>query len=489
MLCWLLAGLLCGVSIDIELPSPATEARAAVEDLILRVPPPDRPFIRYLSFYNYPIQNRIRYRRRKTTRFVLNSLSLRPDPIFSYEVPPHPVMEAITGTLVRIDIRDYKWDPARWEALAKKEPYFSGKVVDHLSWYALNQATLSSAAIMRADWFVFTVMRDPDYSAFFGLPNTLPELKALFAIDPKTAESFGLDTRGAVINSLPGLNGRQIIRTQGAIGYFWETLDILRNSDNKAVLDRPFGVHKDGGEAIWKLPNGLQAYYLVNAADNRVNEVPPGIAVDYVTLFKEKTIKNAASCIRCHAFGINTFRSDTTELIKDGKITLYSRDREKTLKLEELYSSRIYRQLRADQDSYVQAVERCTGWTVDENCRAFEEMILEYIEPPPRRGITVERAAREVGITVAELPHYAGVIAAFRQDVSGTVLAIAEGLPIKIDAWEQLFPLVAAQVFTEKHQARLKAVGLSIDPHAKIVKDATAPPTQDAPAAGQGGSP
>ena len=491
MLRCLLIGILYGAQlergIDLPLPSPATEVRAAAEDMVLRVPPADRPFVRWLSFYNYPISNQIRYRRRKSTRFTLNSLSLRPDIVFPYDVPPHPWMEPISGTLVRIDLRDFGWTPAQWEELVPSEPYFGGRWVDHLSWHALNKGTLSAAAVMRADWFVRTITTEPHYSKFFRFPETLDQLKQKFAVDEKVVETFSLDSRGAVINSLPGLNNRQLIRLQGPVGYFWVTLDVLRNDGERAALDRPFGITKDGGEIIWKLPNGLQAYYLVNAQDQRVDEVPPGIAVDYVTGFKEKTVKNMRSCVRCHVNGINTFRSDITHMINEGKIRLYSRDHDKALKLSELYSSRIYRLLKQDQESYIEAVERCTGWSVDENARAFEEMLIEYAEPAPFRGITVERACRELGISPEELIHFIRVVSAYRQDLSGTLGAIGLGTPVKIDAWEQVFPLLAAQVYTEKQQAKLLAVGLSPDPHARIGESTTAQP-QNAAESGQGGS-
>jgi hypothetical protein len=58
----------------------------------------------------------------------------------------------------------------------------------------------------------------------------------------------------------------------------------------------------DGGEIIWTLPNGLQAYLLVDAKGKRLGQAPSNIVRD--SSRADGTIINGVSCMSCHTNGM-----------------------------------------------------------------------------------------------------------------------------------------------------------------------------------------
>lgn len=91
---------------------------------ILTIPAEDRPYMRYFSLYNIPKEKRRAYA--ATFSFVCNSLSTRK----KIYIPAF--IGASDETVMRVDIRHYKWKPEALELLGLKgsgpkpfpEPYF-----------------------------------------------------------------------------------------------------------------------------------------------------------------------------------------------------------------------------------------------------------------------------------------------------------------------------------------------------------------------------
>ena len=57
-----------------------------------------------------------------------------------------------------------------------------------------------------------------------------------------------------------------------------------------------------GGEAIFALPNGLHAYYIVNANNNRLDKAPIAIVSDPKR--PDRAVEAGVSCMSCHVTGI-----------------------------------------------------------------------------------------------------------------------------------------------------------------------------------------
>ena len=70
----------------------------------------------------------------------------------------------------------------------------------------------------------------------------------------------------------------------------------------------------DGGEIIFNLPNGLQAYYLVDAGGNRLDAAPIKIVRNPAA--SDPTVRNGLSCIGCHTEGMKTFEDQVRGVVE-----------------------------------------------------------------------------------------------------------------------------------------------------------------------------
>src|SRR6185295_4388831 len=57
-----------------------------------------------------------------------------------------------------------------------------------------------------------------------------------------------------------------------------------------------------GGEAIFSLPNGLHAYYIANANNNKLDKAPIAIVSDPKR--PDRSVEAGVSCMSCHVTGI-----------------------------------------------------------------------------------------------------------------------------------------------------------------------------------------
>src|SRR5206468_1926289 len=71
------------------------------------------------------------------------------------------------------------------------------------------------------------------------------------------------------------------------------------------VLKDPITFKPSGGEIIFRLPNGLQAYYVADGRGQRLDAAPTEIVTDKFAA--DKTVRNGLGCIRCHDQGIKEF--------------------------------------------------------------------------------------------------------------------------------------------------------------------------------------
>ena len=79
-------------------------------------------------------------------------------------------------------------------------------------------------------------------------------------------------------------------------------------STSKNLFAHPLGpkgenaFEHDGGEIIFNLPNGLQAYLLVGSQGQRIDKGRPAIVSDPVQ--KDRAVVNGLSCMSCHVAGM-----------------------------------------------------------------------------------------------------------------------------------------------------------------------------------------
>jgi tetratricopeptide (TPR) repeat protein/mono/diheme cytochrome c family protein len=231
---------------------------------------------------------------------LVNSLSWQPD-----IVVPRPIDPA--RTVFRIDLRDYRWTDAVWRKLVAAYPY--GVIPPTPAARAVYVATGCEMPCVRADWFVFAAARPPLYHEVLQLPDSDAGLERELKIDIEADIRDGRVARAGFNSSGVSRNNRLIERHRTAHGAYWKSYDFEGNVGRQNLFDRPLGpgsgddeFRQDGGEIIFNLPNGLQAYLLVDGKGRRIDEGPTKIVS--VKNRPDPAVINGVSCMYCHARGM-----------------------------------------------------------------------------------------------------------------------------------------------------------------------------------------
>ena len=168
--------------------------------------------------------------------------------------------------------------------------------------------------VVRSDWFVATATRPPLYHTLLDLPRTATELETTLRVD--VHQNFLRDSLARAGFRGSGVSGqsRLVERHDAAHGAYWKSYDFKPGNPKGDLAQLPLGpvfkenpfenvafVH-DGGEIIFNLPNGLQAYLLVNGKGRRIDEGPTKIVS--VKNRPDPTVINGISCMTCHARGM-----------------------------------------------------------------------------------------------------------------------------------------------------------------------------------------
>jgi mono/diheme cytochrome c family protein len=165
---------------------------------------------------------------------------------------------------------------------------------------------------IRADWFVATALRPPLYEDMLKLPRQLSDLEAFLGVDSARDVDNRRVMRAGMTVSGVSRNNRVVERHRSRVGkggYYWKSFDYRSSRGLDNIFRDPVGLSSiAGGEMLWSLPNGLQAYYVANAKGKRIEEAPTSIVTDDFS--SDQIVRNGLSCIRCHATGINTFQDN-----------------------------------------------------------------------------------------------------------------------------------------------------------------------------------
>ena len=127
-------------------------------------------------------------------------------------------------------------------------------------------------------------------------------------MDVKSNIEKFLAKRAGFQNSGVSKHNRLIERHTIPTGYFWTSYDFKGDRPEQSLFVHPLGpdghdaFKHDGGETIFSLPNGFQAYYLNTAAGERLDKGPTEIVLDDSQL--DRSVTNGISCMGCHNQGI-----------------------------------------------------------------------------------------------------------------------------------------------------------------------------------------
>ncbi|MEZ5774652.1 MAG: DUF4384 domain-containing protein [Hyphomicrobiaceae bacterium] len=215
-------------------------------------------------------------------------------------------------TIARFNLDDLGWEYADWERLLSVYPYAAQPDVKLFDF--IKSTTGTELAFIRGDWLAFAASRPPLYYDMLHLPSDFAGLQKDLGLDiERNLERFLARRAGFQISGV-SRNNRLIERHAIRTGAFWTSYDFKGNEGNKSLFEHPTGPYgenpfkHDGGETIFSLPNGFNAYYLNTADGKRLNTGPTQIVQDATQ--KDLAVTNGISCFGCHDQGFRKARDD-----------------------------------------------------------------------------------------------------------------------------------------------------------------------------------
>jgi hypothetical protein len=246
---------------------------------------------------------------------LVNSLSRNPDVVRLETIDPDQ-------SILRINLDDLGWGAEDWALVLASYPY--GVLPDTRSIALLESTTGEKLTFVRADWLAFAAVQPPLYERLLKLPDTFQRLAAEEGVDVQKNIDRALVKRAAFQKSGVSANNRLIERHPQRSGYFWTSYDFGGNRARQDLFAFPLGpggAHgflADGGETIFSLPNGFQAYYLNDSKGRQLAKGPTNIVRDLSA--KDLTVTNGISCMGCHDQGMRKAKDDVRASIVGNRL-------------------------------------------------------------------------------------------------------------------------------------------------------------------------
>lgn len=361
-------------------------------------PKSDWPFLYYITTDNQPEAKQLTVGR--TAAFVVSSFST------SVVLEHHLPVEVSRG-LWRIDTRTLNWRWSDWYAVLKRYPYRPDRF---------------PSLVVRADWLIVELSdnaaSNSGYLLLYGgkPPATRDEFLKFWQVtlkgtrDPLLLARVEKDSDGdsPSLYDVRRIENRPVANRGYAFGT--EDNDPFNVNAKTDPLERLLSnrVH-DAEEWIVGFPvisnvsgagGTKQAYLLVNGRNGkRQDEAPIGIVRDTTRFRGRDAIRTSGSCIQCHPRGINAIASnDLRDLIASGEELYADKKSQELIEQQYLADLRLQVEIARAQEDYTMFVALCTGWSPEENARAFKEAVDNY-----DADLTIEDAARELYCSPREL--------------------------------------------------------------------------------------
>ena len=338
------------------------EMLQTIENHVASLDPFDRSFARYFTsthLYNAgETTETLRAYQRALSKLV-NSLS------WGREVTkPQPIDSE--ATIFYIDLRDYEWEIGtdRWTQIEQEYPYniaFEAPTQTALREKLTNlrQEMSCEVPFVHVDWFLATASLPPLYHDILDLPLTDRELETELDVDvgENIRNAAGKRVwRAGFNNSRVSSNNRVVERHRSRYGAYWKSYDFAGSVGTQNIFTHPLNFTHDGGEIIFNLPNGLQAYYLADAGGNRLDEAPISIVSNPAA--SDPTVRNGLSCIGCHTEGMKDFEDEVRGVVEQNENPPFDKDRALRLYVEKTVMDAL---IEEDTDCYRQALETAGG--------------------------------------------------------------------------------------------------------------------------------
>ena len=389
----------------------------------------DQPFARYFTMthlYNAGESPEALSTYKIALAKLVNSLS------WGFDIHnPHPIDD--TETIFYIDLRNYDWDfRDAWTQIENVYPYaiaFDEETQAglHAKFVNLQQTMESDVPFVHVDWFLATASLPPLYHNILRLPETERELEQELGVDAN--RNLQRDPgrrvwRAGTNDSGVSNHNRVVERHTARYGAYWKSHDFAGSADAQNIFTHPLSFQRDGGEVIFNLPNGLQAYYIADKSGTRINVAPTEIVSNPAA--KDPAVHNGLSCIGCHTEGMKTFTDQVRSVIEQTANPLYDKDYALLLYVTQ---DKMDALLAEDTARYKTALEKTGGvFGGIEPVHRFYEAFQDVLEAPD--------AAAAVGLQTEDF------LSQIREKSSLQNLGLtglASGGNVKRDAWTQQF--------------------------------------------------
>ena len=369
-------------------------------------------------------------------------------------------------TIFYIDLRDYDWHSLDvWTQLENIYPYgieydAELKAGLHAQLTNLREKIGCEVPFIHVDWFLATASLPPLYHDILDLPIT----------DFGLEERLGIDVQGNRERTIKGDPDRQVWRAgfndsgvsqhnrvverhTSPYGAYWKSYDFAGSAEIQNVFAHPLSFRHDGGEIVFNLPNGLQAYYITDASGNRIDAAPIQIVRNPET--SDPTVRTGLSCIGCHAKGIQLFEDEVRAATEVKQNPPFDKDEVFRLYAPQTEMDKL---LDDDRQLFKEALE-ATGNTFDVDRAESVQFLAERFKDP----LDAAHAAAAVGLKTEVL---LAKIAENQSLQNGLASLLLDG-GMKRDAWTSNFQAVVtclygddcvSPVFTPIPDANLHAV-------------------------------
>lgn len=384
-----------------------------------------------------------------------------------------PVAIDESATVFRLRLSDLGWDrPGLWNKVLAAYPYGlsyanTGNSRLRSDFKFAVEATETSIPLLRGDWFVATATRPPLYHDLLDLPDgddAALKLEKKLNVDVRRDFERNRLARAGFQKSNVSEFNRLVDRHPAAHGAYWKSYDFGSSAGKQNLLDNPLGppfenhpfaryaFQHDGGELIFNLPNGLQAYLLVDSKGKRIDEGPINIVFDAKSPLGNRTVINGISCMVCHVHGMQPFKDE----IRDH----HAAQGDAVDKVQNLYPKHdaMNALLERDRQRFLSALDAAIGPFVRVGSDANRP--LEKLDEPVggiakrfSKDLAFQDVMAEIGLQDPNVAKAQFSLAAFRKQGLG---AVAEGKLIKREAWQHFSK---TEPFSHYHQV---AEGLSI---------------------------
>ena len=408
----------------------------------------DRPFYRYFTLthlYNAGFEDNELESHRQGLSKLVNSLS------WGREVRV-PVAIDPTKTILRIDLRHYKWNENdAWSQIVAADPYrvtYSHAAAQ--SCYAMTKCELPH---VRADWFVFSASRPPLYNKILGLPETPEQMldfekRQLGVNVAQNLADYNDVMRAGFFPSGVSKSNRLIERHVSSYGAYWKSYDFKpadpqqpgRRQNLKASPTGPDGklaFQHDGGEMIFSLPNGLQGYMLTDDKGTQIPKGPTDVVVDKeaVRRGRDPEVVNGVSCMNCHWSGMLNKTDQVREHVL-AQSAAYDPQVVEFVTAVYVAKAELNAKLTEDRERFEAAVKRC-GLTGLAKSEPVATLAFQFDEP-----LDLDLAAAEAGVTVERFVAALKANAALGRELG----SLPQGQPVPRDTYIQLFAALVKEL-------------------------------------------